>query len=76
MPRIKTGFAGVMVIETRILPVTVTMPYPAIPDNVASTIAEPSAWLLARPEPENVTTLILDEAQNAAEVMSLVDPSL
>ena len=45
MPRITTEFAGVMVIETSSLPVTVRVVYPAIPDNVAWTVAEPSAWL-------------------------------
>lgn len=76
MPRIKGAFAGVMVIEIRNLPVTVRVPYPATPDNVALTIAEPSAWLSAKPEPENVTTLVLDEAQAAEAVTSLLDPSL
>ena len=76
VPRITAGFAGVMVIETRSLPVTVREPYPATPDNVAWTIAEPSAWLSAKPEPENVITLVSDEAQTAEAVMSLLDPSL
>jgi len=44
VPRITTGFAGVMVIETSSLPVTVRVAYPATPDNVAWTIAEPSTW--------------------------------
>jgi hypothetical protein len=65
-----------MVIETRYLPLTVRVPYPATPDNVALTTAEPSAWLSTKPEPVNVTTLVLDEAQAAEAVMSLLDPSL
>jgi hypothetical protein len=65
-----------MVIETRNLPVTVRVPYPATPDNVALTNAEPSAWLSAKPEAGNVITLALEEAQTAEAVMSLLDPSL
>ena len=76
MPRIKTGFAGVMAIETKIALVTVSVPYPATPDNAALMVTEPVARLLAKPEPETVATLALDEPQTAEAVMSLLDPSL
>lgn len=75
VPRTKTGLTGVMEIETRIALVTVRVPCPATPDNVALMAAEPVARLVARPEPEIVATLVLDEAQAAEAVMSLVDPS-
>lgn len=76
MPRSTSGLAGVMVIETRIALVTVRVPYPATPDNVALMVAEPVARLVAKPEPAIVTTLVLDEAHTTEAVMSFVDPSL
>jgi hypothetical protein len=74
--RSTSGFAGVMVIETRIALVTVRVPYPSTPDNVALTVTEPIVRLVAKPELEIVTTPVLDEAQTTDAVMSLVDPSL
>ena len=74
--RSTSGFAGVMAIETRIALVTVRVPYPSTPDNVALTVTEPVARLVAKPELEIVTTLVLDEAQTTEAVRSLVDPSL
>ena len=74
MPGSKTGDAGVMVIETRTAWVTVRVPDPATPDNVALMVAEPVARLVARPGPEIAATPVLDDAQTAEEVMSLVDP--
>ena len=65
-----------MVIETKIALVTVRVLYPATPDNVALMVAEPVARLLAKPEPEIVATLALDEPQATEAVMSLLDPSL
>lgn len=76
VPRNKSGFAGVMVIETRVALVTVSVPYPTTPDNVALMVEEPAARLVAKPEPEMVTTPASDEAQTAEAVMSLLDPSL
>ena len=75
MPRIKFGLAGAMVIETRVALVTVRVPCPAIPDNVALMVDVPVARLEAKPPPNIVATLVLDEAQAAEEVMSLLDPS-
>ena len=76
VPRITVGFAGVMVIETRIALVTVRVPYPVTPENLALMVEEPVAWLVARPDPETVATPVLEEAQSAEKVRSLVDPSL
>jgi hypothetical protein len=76
VPRSTSGFAGVMVIETRIALVTVRVPYPATPEKVALMVEEPMARLVAKPEPEMVTTLVLDEAQTTEAVRFLVDPSL
>lgn len=76
VPRSRSGFAGVMVIESRRALVTVSVPYPVTPDNVALTVAEPAERLVAKPESEIVATPVLDEAQTAAAVMSLLDPSL
>ena len=45
--------------------VTVIDSFPVTPDNVALMVAEPAARLLAKPEPEMVATLALDEAQTA-----------
>jgi hypothetical protein len=67
---------GEIKIETREAEVTVIDPYPVTPDNVALMVAEPVARLVAKPEPEMVTTLVLDEAQTTELVMSLLDPSL
>lgn len=75
VPRSKSGFAGVMVIETRIAWVTVRVPDPVTPDNVALMVAEPVARLAAKPGTEIAATLGLDESQTADAVMSLVDPS-
>jgi len=75
LPRSKTGFAGVMVIDSKIALVTVRVPSPVTPDNVALIVAEPIALLLAKPEPDIVATLVLDEAQTTELVMSLLDPS-
>ena len=76
MPRSKSGFAGVTVIETRIALVTVRVPYPATPDNVALMVVEPVARLVAKPVPEIVPTPALDEVQTTKEVMFLLVPSL
>lgn len=76
VPRNKSGFAGVMVIETRVALVTVRVPYPTTPASVALMVEEPAARLVAKPEPEIVTTPVLDEAQPAEAVTSLLDPSL
>lgn len=65
-----------MAIETKIALVTVRVPYPTTPDNAALMVAEPVARLSAKPGPEIVATLVLDEPQTAEAVMSLVDPSL
>jgi hypothetical protein len=67
---------GEIKIETREAEVTVIDPCPVTPDNVALMVAEPIARLVAKPEPEMVTTLVLDEAQTTELVMSLLDPSL
>ena len=56
--------------------VTVIDPFPVTPDNVALMVAEPVARLVAKPEVEIVAMLVLDEAQVAELVRSLVDPSL
>ena len=76
VPRITVGFAGVMLIETRIALVTVRVPYPTTPEYLALIFTEPVARLVAEPEPETVATPVLDEAQAAEKVRSLVDPSL
>ena len=76
VPRSMTGFEGVMVIETKIALVTVRVPEPVTPDNVALMLADPVALLLAKPEPEIAATLVLDVAQATEAVMSLLDPSL
>ena len=75
VPSSKTGFAGVMVIDSKIGSVTVRVPFPVTPDNVALIVEEPIALLLAKPEPEILATLVLDEAQTTELVMSLLDPS-
>jgi hypothetical protein len=64
-----------MVIETKIALVTVSVPNPVIPDNVALMVAEPTALLLATPRPEIVAMPVLDVAQTTEAVMSLLDPS-
>ena len=64
-----------MAIETRTASVTVNVPLPATPDNVALTVTEPVEWLVAKPEPEIVATLVLEEDQMAEAVMSCIDPS-
>ena len=74
-PRSKFGFKGVMAIETRIALVTVRVPDPATPDNVALMVEEPIARLAAKPEPETVAMVVLEEAQTTEAVMSLIDPS-
>lgn len=76
VPRSTTGFAGVMLIETKIALVTVRVPNPSTPDNAALMVTEPVARLFAKPEPEIVATLVLDEPQATEAVMSLLDPSL
>lgn len=76
VPRSKSGFAGVTVIETKIALVTVRVPYPVTPDKVALMVADPAPRLVAKPEPERVAIPLLDEAQSAEPVRSLVDPSL
>lgn len=65
-----------MVIETKIALVTVRVPNPSTPDNAALMVTEPVARLFAKPEPEIVATLVLDEPQTTEAVMSLLDPSL
>lgn len=75
VPSSKTGFAGVMVIDSKIALVTMRVPFPVIPENVALIVAEPIALLFAKPEPEIVATLVLDEAQTTELVMSLLAPS-
>ena len=70
VPRSKTGFAGVMVIETKIALVTVRVPMPVTPDKVALMVVEPMALLLAEPEPEIAATLVLDVAHSTLAVMS------
>lgn len=75
MPRSRSGFAGVTAIETRTAFVTVRVPYPATPENVALTVAEPVERLVAKPEPEIVATPAFVEAQTAEAVMSLFAPS-
>ena len=65
-----------MAIETKIALVTVRVSYPVTPDNAALMVTEPIARLLAKPGPEIVATLLLDEPQTTDAVMSLVDPSL
>jgi len=75
LPRSKTGFAGLMVIDSKIALVTVRVPTPVAPDKVALILVEPIALLLAKPEPEIVATRALDEAQTTELVMSLLDPS-
>lgn len=69
------GLAGVMAIETRTASVTVNVPAPETPDKVASTVIDPVEWVLAKPEPEIVATLVLEEDQATVAVMSCVDPS-
>ena len=76
VPSTSTGFAGVIVIETRVAWLTVRTSYPTTPDKVALMVEEPFARLVATPGPDIAATLVLDEAQVAEAVMSLVDPSL
>jgi hypothetical protein len=66
---------GEIKIDTRLAEVMVIDPCPDTPDNVALMVAEPVARLVAKPEPEIVTTLALDDAQTTEPVMSLLDPS-
>lgn len=78
--RSKSASAGVIVIETKTTLVTVAVTVrvaveETLPE-LALMIAEPVAWLVARPEPEIVATPVLDEAQVTEPVISLVDPSL
>lgn len=71
--------AGEITMETRVAgpgEITVIEPCPATPDSVAVMLAEPVASLVARPELDILTMLVLDEVQIAESVMSLVDPSL
>jgi hypothetical protein len=75
VPRSKSGFAGVTAIETRTAFVTVRVPFPVTPENVALMVAEPVERLVAKPEPEIVATPAFAEAQTAEAVMSLLDPS-
>ena len=76
VPGNNAASAGVIVIETNIGLVTVRVAVPVTPDNVALMVAEPVARLVAKPEPEIVPTLALDDAQTAEAVTSLLDPSL
>lgn len=75
MPRSRFEFAGVMAIETRIALVTVRVPWPVTPDNVALIVEEPVERLVAKPPPDIVTTVVLEEAQTTEAVMPLLDPS-
>lgn len=75
VPSSKTGFAGAMLIDSKIALVTVRVLSPVTPDNVALIVAEPMVLLLAKPELEILATLVLDEAQTTELVMSLLDPS-
>ena len=70
MPRISAGLAGVTAIDTRTASVTVNVPEPETPDNVASTVTDPVEWLVAKPEPEIVATLLFEEDQVTVAVMS------
>jgi hypothetical protein len=67
---------GEITIDRRVVEVTVIEPCPVTPDSVAVMFAEPVALLVERPELEIRAMLVLDEAQSADSVMSLVDPSL
>lgn len=75
VPRSSCGLAGVMAIETRAALVTVNVALPVTPDNVALTVTEPVEWLVAKPEPEIVTTLLLEDDQATEAVISWLDPS-
>lgn len=75
MPRKTFGLAGVIAIETRTASVTVNVAEPVTFDNVALTVDEPVERLVPNPEPETVTTLLLEEDQTTEAVISWVDPS-
>jgi len=78
VPRSKTASAGVTTIETKttLVAVTVRVAVAEMLPELAVIVAEPVAWLVARPEPEIVATPVLDEAQVTESVISLLDPSL
>jgi len=78
VPTSKTASAGVTAIETRttLVAVTVRVAVEETLPELAVMVAEPVAWLVARPEPEIVATPVLDEAQVTESVISLLDPSL
>jgi hypothetical protein len=76
LPAATDVLEGEIKIETRAAAVTVIDPLPVTPDSVALMVAVPVARLVAKPEPEIVATPVLEEAQAAELVRSLVDPSL
>ncbi len=75
VPRSSCGFAGVMAIETRIALVIVNVTWPATPDNLAVTVTEPVERLDAKPEPEIVATLLLEDDHTTEAVISWLVPS-
>ena len=75
MPRNNSELAGLIAIETRTASATVNVLLPWTPDNAALIVAEPVARLVPKPEPEIVTTLVLEEDQATEAVISWVDPS-
>jgi hypothetical protein len=64
-----------MAIETKMAFVTVNVPLPITPDNLAVMVTAPVETLVAKPEADIATTLVLDEDHTTEDVMSLVDPS-
>ena len=75
VPRNTCEFAGVTAIETKTASVTVNVLLPLTPDFLAVTVDEPVEKLVPRPEPEIVTTFVLEEDQETEAVISCVDPS-
>jgi len=59
-----------MAIETRTALVTVNVAEPVTFDSVAVTVDEPVEWLVPKPEPETVATLVLEEDHVTEAVIS------